>query len=189
MMIRYIAPMIDDDLPWEPPPAGDEVATLLGSLERQRSTFRWKCTGLDEAGMSARLSSSAMTLGGLVKHMALVEQWTFGMKLLGEPLGPPFDAYDFDEDPDVEWRTAADDQPAELLELWEESTALSRRRVASVLDDGGLGALGRPWPDGRAPSLRRLLIDMIEEYARHTGHADVLREAVDGLVGEDPPRP
>jgi hypothetical protein len=56
------------------------------------------------------------------------------------------------------------------------------------LADGGLGQLSRrPWPDGGAPSMRRVLVDLIEEYARHTGHADLIRESVDGLVGEDPP--
>ena len=74
------------------------------------------------------------------------------------------------------------------MALWQDTVARSRALVAEALADGGLD---RPaaftWPDGRTPSLRRLLIDMIEEYARHTGHADLIRESVDGLVGEDPP--
>jgi hypothetical protein len=61
----------------------------------------------------------------------------------------------------------------------------SRSLVAKALADGGLDRLGeRKWPDGRAPSLRRILVDMIEEYARHSGHADLIRESVDGLTGE-----
>jgi len=66
--------------------------------------------------------------------------------------------------------------------------ARSRSAVTEALPDGGLDQLARrAWPDGRAPNLRRVLIDLIEEYARHVGHADLIRESVDGLVGEDPP--
>ena len=65
----------------------------------------------------------------------------------------------------------------------------SRLRIAEAIADGGLARLARrTWPDGRAPSLRRILIDIIEEYARHVGHADLIRESIDGLIGEDPPR-
>jgi hypothetical protein len=71
--------------------------------------------------------------------------------------------------------------------LWQEAVGRSRTLVAKAAADGGLGRLASyTWPDGRTPSLRRLLMDMIEEYARHVGHADLLRESVDGLVGEDP---
>jgi hypothetical protein len=172
----------------EPPIAGDEVATLLGSLERQRATLAWKCGGLDAAGLRATVGASSMTLGGLLKHLALVEDDTFSRRLLGRDLGPPWDAVDWRADPDWEWRSAAVDSPEQLVELWEETVARSRAMVAEALADGGLEQLSRHiWPDGRVPSLRRLLIDLIEEYARHVGHADLIRESVDGLVGEDPP--
>jgi hypothetical protein len=75
------------------------------------------------------------------------------------------------------------------MTLWQDAVARSRSAVTEALADGGLDVLARRrWPDGRAPSLRRILIDLIEEYARHVGHADLIRESVDGLVGEDPPR-
>jgi len=181
--------MDDDAILTEPPAAGSEVDTLLGGLERQRRTFAWKCGGLSAAGLAARLGPSSMTLGGLLKHLTLVEYHTFGHKLHGLPLPPPFDAVDFDADPDWEWRTAADDGPEQLMAAWQESVRRSRAHVGSALAAGGLDRLGAVrWPDGRAPSLRRLIEDMIEEYARHTGHADLLRGSVDGLVGEDPPR-
>lgn len=171
----------------EPPVAGDEVATQLGALDRQRSYVAWKCGGVDAAGMRATVGASAVTLGGLLKHLALVEDHTFGWKFLGRPLGPPWDAVDFDADPDWEWRTAADDSPDELMALWEAAVARSRAIVDEALAGEGLDTLSlRPWPDGRAPSLRRLVVDMIEEYARHVGHADLIRESVDGVVGEDP---
>lgn len=173
----------------EPPIAGDETATLLGSLDRQRATLAWKCGGLDAAGMRARLAPSAITLGGLLKHLALVEDDYFTGRLLGRPLSPPWDTVDWDSDPDWEWRTAAEDSPDQLFALWQDTVARSRAAVAEALAEGGLEQLSRrSWPDGRAPSLRRILIDLIEEYARHVGHADLIRESVDGLVGEDPPR-
>jgi hypothetical protein len=95
----------------------------------------------------------------------------------------------WDADRDWEWHSAADDTPEQLYALWHDAVARSRSLVAEALADGGLDRLARrTWPDGRAPSLRRVLIDTIEEYARHVGHADLIRESVDGLVGEDPPR-
>lgn len=172
----------------EPPIAGNEVDTLLGSLERQRRTLAWKCGGLDAAGMSTKLGPSAVTLGGLLKHLALVEEDTFSGRFLDRALPAPWDAVDWDADPDWEWRTAAEDSPEYLTALWQDTVARSRSIVAEALAGEGLGQLSRrPWPDGRAPSLRRLLIDLVEEYARHVGHADLIRESVDGLVGEDPP--
>ena len=172
----------------EPPPAGNEVETLLGALERQRFYIAWKCGGLDAVGMQAKVGVSAITLGGLVKHMALVEEHSFAGKFLGQDLGHPWNGVDWDSDPDWEWRTAADDPPEDLFALWEKAVEQSRGIVRDALADGGLDQLSRrSWPDGRAPSLRRVMIDMIEEYARHVGHADLIRESVDGLVGEDPP--
>jgi hypothetical protein len=171
----------------EPPAAGDETATLLGSLERQRATFAWKCGGLDSAGLNARLAPSTITLGGLLKHMALVEDFYFSVRLFGREFGVPWNTVDWDADPDWEWRTAGDDTPEQLMTLWQDAVARSRAAVAEALAEGGLDRLAQPWPDGRAPSLRRVLIDLVEEYARHVGHADLIRESVDGLVGEDPP--
>jgi len=173
-----------------PPAAGPEIDTLIGSLERQRRTFAWKCGGLDSAGLRATTAATTMTLGGLLKHLALVEADYFSFKLLGQDPGAPWNTVDWEADPDWEWRTAADDSPEELYALWEETVARSRANLAVALADGDLGRPCRfTWPDGRSPSIRRHLVDMIEEYARHTGHADLLREAVDGLVGEDPPQP
>jgi hypothetical protein len=172
-----------------PPVAGDETATLLGSLERQRAIFAWKCGNLDAAGMRATLGPSTMTLGGLVKHLALVEDEYFSGRLPGRELGPPWDAVDWDADPDWEWHSAAEDSPDQLIALWRDAVARSRSAVAEALADGGLDRLARrAWADGQTPSLRRILIDIIEEYARHAGHADLIRESVDGLTGEDPPR-
>jgi hypothetical protein len=174
----------------EPPLAGGETATLLGSLDRQRATLAWKCGGLDAAGLRATVGASAMTLGGLLKHLALVEDDQFSRKLLGRDPGAPWDTVDWDADPDWEWRSAAADSPGELMALWQDAVARSRALLAEALADGGLDRLatGATNDQGESPSLRRLLIDLIEEYARHVGHADLIRESVDGLTGEDPPR-
>jgi uncharacterized damage-inducible protein DinB len=173
----------------EPPVAGDETATLLGSLERQRATLAWKCGGLDAAGLRATLAPSSMTLGGLLKHLALVEADYFSRRLLGRNPGPPWDTVDWDADPDWEWHSAAEDTPEQLLALWQDAVARSRSVVTEALARGGLEQLARYTNSrGESPSLRRILIDLIEEYARHVGHADLIRESVDGLVGEDPPR-
>ena len=184
----YAGAVTDTDLPWwEPPLAGTEAEHLTGALDRLRATFRWKVDGLDSAGLQVRLGASSLTLGGLLKHLALVEDETFGTKLSGTPLGAPWDTVDWKADPDWEFNSAAADSPAQLYALWDGAVERSRARFDAALADGGLDQLvNRGWPDGRHTSLRRLVCDLIEEYGRHTGHADLLREAVDGRVGEDP---
>ncbi|MEO8423959.1 MAG: DinB family protein [Actinomycetota bacterium] len=179
----------DEHVHPEPPLAGDETATLRGSLDRQRATLAWKCGGLDAAGMRATTAASTITLGGLLKHLALVEDDYFFRRLLGRDLGSPWNTIDWDADPNWEWRSAADDTPEQLMALWQDAVARSRASVAEALADGGLDRLatGITNDRGEAPSLRRIMIDLIEEYARHVGHADLIRESVDGLVGEDPP--
>jgi hypothetical protein len=169
------------------PAAGSEIETLVGSLERNRSTFAWKCDGLDAAAMRRTLGPSAMTLGGLLKHLALVEDEYFTRQLTGAAtLTPPFDTVDFDLDPDWEWRTAAEDSPEDLMALWEACVTRSRTHLTAAYDAGGPDARTQvPWSDGEPPRLRRIMVDLIEEYARHTGHADLIRESVDGLTGED----
>ncbi|MGH9169704.1 MAG: DinB family protein [Acidimicrobiales bacterium] len=176
---------LDDHGRPEPPVAADETATMLAFLDYQRATFAWKCRGLDSEGLNARTGASAMTLGGMMKHLALVEDGWFSRSLFGRNYSPPWDAVDWESDPDWEWRTAAADSPDELRVLWEEAVARSHERVTEALADGDLDRLAvRTWPDGRAPSLRWIILHMIEEYARHNGHADLLREAVDGETGE-----
>jgi len=154
------------DTPWEPPLAGTELEHLVGALDRLRTTFRWKTDDLDAGGLQTRIGASSLTLGGLLKHMAINEDFMFTRKLSGEPV----------------------DAPERLYAFWEDAVERSRVRLAAALDRGGLDQLvDVSSPEGEHASLRRLLCDLIEEYGRHTGHADLLREAVDGRVGEDPP--
>jgi hypothetical protein len=181
--------MTNIDCPWEPPLAGTEADHLIGALDRLRTTFRWKADDLDADGLQARIGASSLTLGGLLKHLALCEDYIFTTKLAGEPLGAPWTGLGRDgSDDEWEFTTARDDSPEQLYALWDDAVERSRGRLSAALAAGGLDQLAHDSrPDGGHASLRRLVCDLIEEYGRHTGHADLLREAVDGRVGEDPP--
>jgi uncharacterized damage-inducible protein DinB len=169
----------------EPPLSGDEVDTLLGFLDYQRATLDWKTRGLDAEGLDTKVAASTMTLGGILKHLALVEDAWFSRSLHGNDRSEPWNAVDWEATPDWDWESAADDSPEDLVALWRGSIEQSRRLVADALAGGGLDQLARrTWPDGSAPSLRWILVHMIEEYARHNGHADLIREAIDGETGE-----
>jgi hypothetical protein len=189
-----VMPMTEDPHPWLqpfPPASGSEADTLLGSLERQRATFAWKCGGLDRAGLAATVGASTLTLGGLLKHLAFVEHLKFSTMLHGRDLVAPWDTVDWGTDPDWPWRSAAEDTPEALYALWRDAVTRARAAVRDALSEGDLGhRVVYVLDDGaERPSLRCLLAEMVEEYARHVGHADLIREAVDGLVGEDPPSP
>jgi len=179
--------MTYSDFPWEPPFAGTEVEHLIGALDRLRTTFRWKAGGLDAAGLQTRVGASSLTLGSLLKHLAFVEDYIFTTKLSGQPVGAPWDYSEWDSE-NWPFASAVHDSPDQLYAVWEGAVERSRTRLAAALADGGLDQLvDISAPDGTHASLRRLVCDLIEEYGRHTGHADLLREEVDGLVGEDPP--
>jgi hypothetical protein len=175
----------------EPSLTAGEVEMLLFALDRSRAQFAWKCGGLDPAGLNRPHPPSSMTLGGLLKHMALIEE-RYTLDFTGEAPGPPLDVPEAQTDIQWTWRTAADDTPEELYGLWRRAVDHSRAAMAKVLADGG--GLDQPAEyttddNGASPNLRRIVVDLHDEYARHVGHADLLREAIDGLVGEDPPQP
>ena len=175
------------DTPWEPPLAGTELEHLVGALDRLRATFRWKADDLDAAGLATCIGASSLTLGGLLKHLAINEDFMFTRKLTGEPVGEPWESL-WDGTDDWEFTSAANDNPEQLYAYWDDAVDRSRARLDAALARGGLDQLAHVCgSDGIHASLRRLLCDLIEEYGRHTGHADLLREAVDGRVGEDPP--
>lgn len=169
----------------DPDLAGDELTLLTQFLDYYRATIVAKASGLDRAGLNVRVEPSDLTLGGLVKHLALVEYGWFQGDLHGRPLPAPFADVDWEADPDWEFHSAADDEPAELLALYEAACAASRAAVAEVggdLDHASVGeSRSRP---GEHFSLRWILLHLIEETARHAGHADLLRQAADGTVGD-----
>ena len=168
----------------QPPFTRDEAALLLGFLERQRATFAWKVGGLDEEGLRRRLGTSDMTLGGMLKHLARFEDDMSREWLLGQAQVPPWSDVDWDADPAWDWRTGSEESAAVLYARWQEAVDRAREVFAAELTTGrrDMAELGES-----SPSPRYVLLNMIEEYARHNGHADLLRESVDGLVGHDPP--
>lgn len=169
----------------EPPLAADEVETIIGFLEYQRATFKWKTDQLDMVALLSSTAASSMTLGGMLKHLACVEEYWFSQWVGGRDVSPPWRDAPWDDDPDWDWHSAAHDSPDQLRELWSASVKESRSRLAEALTQGDVSQVARrTWPDGRAPSVRWIICHMIEEYARHNGHADLLREAIDGTTGE-----
>jgi len=174
--------------PWEPPIDGTEAEHLVGALERMRATLRWKADGLDEAGLAHRIPSSTLSLGGLLRHLALAEDYYLTTKLRGEELVEPWTSLGHDDTD--EWEFEADHfTAAETYAVFDEAVVRNTARLeAAIAEAGGTLDLVAHVDDGNGnhPRLRRLLIDLLEEYSRHTGHADLLREAVDGRTGEDP---
>lgn len=136
--------------------------------------------------MRRTLGPSTLTLGGLVKHMALVEDHYFTHQLLGRDYPDVWSP--IADDDSWEWTSATSDSPRWLRSLWLQAVVRSQSAVAAVLTEDGLDRrlVISSWSE--TPNLRRVLVDMIEEYARHTGHADLIRESIDGLVGEDAPQ-
>ena len=174
--------------PWEPPIDGTEAEHLLGALGRMRATLRWKADGLDEAGLRHRLPSSSLSLGGLLLHLAMGEDYYLVTKLRGEELVEPWRSLGHDGTDEWEFTTEAL-SAEQVYAVFDEAVVRNTARIEAAIVDGGGGLdLVAHVDDGNGnhPRLRRLLIDLLEEYSRHTGHADLLREAVDGRVGEDP---
>ncbi len=175
------------ELPPRPfPAAPGEIEALLAALHRNRRTFAWKTGGLDADAMRRTLGPSTMTLGGLTKHLALVEDHYFTHQLHGRDY--PAVWAPLAEQDDWDWSSAADDSPDELRALWLAAVARSQAAVDEALDAGGLDQEVVISDRPEKANLRRVLVDLIEEYARHTGHADLIRESIDGLVGEDAPQ-
>ena len=170
----------------DPPLRATEAETLLAFLDYHRATFRAKVDGVDVAGLAATVGASSMTLGGMMKHLTLVETSWFSRVLLGLPLGDPWDGVDWDADPDWEWRTGSTDPADELFAAYDAAVERARSHIAGAMAGDGLDTQSvRPSRTEGSPfSLRWILLHMLEEYARHNGHADLLRESVDGTVGE-----
>jgi uncharacterized damage-inducible protein DinB len=150
---------------------------LSAFLDRYRETILWKLNGLTKEQASARLVPSVTTLLGIVKHLAYVERWWFQMNFAGDPVGFPWPKDEPDED--IDFRVTETDTIESIGALYQQEIARSREIVAGAsLDDLGKN-------EERGPrSLRWIMVHMIEETARHAGHADILRELTDGAIGQ-----
>jgi hypothetical protein len=160
----------------------DELTMLVGLLQFHRDTLRRKTAGLDVVQLAATLPPSDLTLGGMLRHMSYVEDWWFGCVLAGLEPAPPFDDVDWATDGDWDWHSAAGLDPVLLREELDRFTARSDELIGVAPDPERVAA--RPSRRSGGPiTLRWLLLHMIQEYARHNGHADLIRQSVDGEVG------
>ncbi len=161
-----------------PPRSAPERVMLLAWLDYQRATLEMKCRGLSPSQLRMKaVSPSSLSLLGLVRHMAEVERNWFRRALADEP-APPH--YYSEDDPDGDFNHVDDANVEEAFSTWRHECEHARTVVASFSD---LDELGRHESHPGRPSERWVLIHLIEEYARHNGHADLLREAIDGVVG------
>lgn len=161
----------------EMPTTGGEIETLTGFLDYQRGTLRWKCRGLTDDQLTLRLPTSALSLGGMLMHLARVEDFWFSETVGEGGKTAPWDTMPWS----AEWQLAADRSGADLRAQWEERCEASR---AVVRSQDSLEQTYPAWDGQGQVSLRWVLVHMIEEYARHVGHADLLRESIDGETGE-----
>jgi len=174
-----------EDTRVDPPLHADEATMLRSFLDYHRDTLRRKCDGLTQEQLAQQLPPSDMSLGGLMKHLALVESQWFDHWFRDAGFAPPFDTLDWDADDDWEFQSARDDSPEALRALFAEAVRRSDAVVDDALAHGGLEAESvRTSPQtGETFTLRWILVHMIEEYARHLGHADLIRESIDGHLG------
>ena len=166
----------------DPDPGDSELGSLEQYLDYQRETMLTKTDGLTREQLARKHPPSELTLGGLLYHLSLVEEDWLEVRFSGLPDREPWANVDWNADPNWEFRTAADLAPEQLQNRYRKAIDRSRHVVseAAGLDQMSIMALR----DGRHFSLRWVLLHLIEETARHAGHADFLREAIDGTVGE-----
>lgn len=168
--------------PADPTSAPNERQGLEEFLDYYREVMRRKVTGLDSAALNKTVAASSLTLGGIIKHLSLVEESWFVEDILGQELSEPWAAVDWKVDRDWDFESAADDSPDYLLELHAKACEQSRQILAGIDDLDTLVAHERS--SGDRFNVRWVLIHMIEEYARHVGHADFIRESIDGSTGD-----
>ncbi len=167
----------------EPPPQPDERTALESFLDYFRATLRWKAEGLtDEQARTASVEPSIMSIAGLLRHMAEVERHWFQMYLRGDAEDRLF----WHIGPDADMEVPDDGTLDQCLALYDREVATSREIAAGyALDDlSALNDLDRGLGFDWQPNLRWIMVHMIEEYARHCGHADLVRERIDGAVGD-----
>ena len=167
----------------DPPAAADEVATLRGFLDYYRVTLRRQTDGLTQEQLSTPLPTSPLTLGGMVKHLTFVEHWWFHVVHTGGEAQGIWADVDWEADEDWDWHSAVHDPPDQLRGWHEAEVVRSQAVLDAALARDGLDQLSERARHGRRASLRWILVHLIEEYARHAGHGDLIREAIDGEVG------
>jgi len=165
----------------EPQPTSDERTSLIEYLNYQRATVLMKADGLNKEQLNSVHSPSQLTLAGLLKHLWLVEDSWIKERFLGLPDDEPWANAPFDRDPDWDFHSAADDEPDALRHGYEKACTSNDRLIAEH-DLGDLAV--KKLKNGDDWTLRWVLLHLIEETARHAGHADLIREAIDGTVGE-----
>jgi hypothetical protein len=174
---NYSRPWVGEDSRVSPPLVGTEREILVAFLDWHRETFALKCAGVPDDRLSEKaIPPSGLTLHGLLRHLTGVERWWFRLQFAGDDV--PM-LYYSDDDPDQDFESL-DGDVGEAFAAWREEYARSREIVAGA---GSLDELGTRIRDGEPISLRRILVLMIAEYARHNGHADLLRERIDGTTG------
>ena len=165
---------------------GDERVTLVESLRCLRLTLEMKCSGLDVDAMARRsVEPSTMSLLGLVRHLAEIERATFRMMMAGQD-APRLFCSGTDRDGDFDGAVPDPQVVAEAWDAWRAEVDFATRFVAEApsLDITGDDPFNQHGSGGRPMSLREVLVGMIEEYARHMGHVDLLRERIDGRLGQ-----
>lgn len=176
----------DDDPREHGPRLGDERTTLVESLRCQRLTLELKCVDLDAEAMARRaVEPSTMSLLGLVRHLADVERETFRVMMAGQD-APPLFISKTDRDGDFDGAVADGIAVEAAWKAWHAEVEFASGFVADApnLDITGADPLNHHGSGGGDMSLREVLVGMIEEYARHMGHADLLRERIDGRLGQ-----
>lgn len=164
----------------EPPGVADEMTQLMGYLNQQRDIIRAKVDGLNVDQLAQKLPPSEMTLGGMVLHLAVCEDSWFGECVAGAPMSQPWASAPWEDDWDWEWHIATGQSLSEILALYEENVQRADAALAGRSPDDPTVRARR---SGEALNVRWVLLHMIEEYARHAGHADLLRESIDGQTG------
>ena len=163
-----------------PSPVGPERSALPAFLDYQRASIMMKAAGLDHAQLNQRLAPSSLTLAGILKHLSLVEDQWFDHKFKGNAQRRPWANAPWNKDPDWEFTTAPSHEPGELLAMYESACDRSRA-ICKGVDLSTLSA--RTGRSGDHWDLRWIFLHMIEETARHAGHADLIRESIDGATG------
>ena len=166
-----------------PPPAGSEADILLGLLNYGRDTLRWKCSGLGDEQLRQPMAPTSMTLAGLILHLTIVEAGWFNLSFAGGVSMPSWMSIADLEDPDWAWQHAQKFRADQLWGWFDEATGVSDKVIADTLE-GGEGLERRAVNPEEPVSMRWLITHMVEEYARHNGHADLLRESIDGATGD-----